>query len=243
MTDSTFHTLEYGTTTIEYHVVFAERTTLAIHVHPDSSVIVEAPEGTDLAVIQERVHKRAAWILRQQRNFERYSFDQPPREYVSGETHRYLGRQYRLKVLQSATSRESARMSRGRILVYVQDTQDRDRVKQLLENWYRKQAKRVFRERLDEWYPKVARFGIEYPELAVRRMRSRWGSCTPSGKITLNLKLLQLPKALIDYVIVHELAHRKHPNHSPAFYALLDRIMPDWRERRERLNAFISSAN
>ena len=242
MTDTNLQTLQYGTTTIEYEIVYAERRTLAIHVHPDLRVTVEAPSHTTSEVIEERVHNRAAWILRQQRNFARYGFDQPPREYVSGETHYYLGRQYRLKVLQSATSRESARMSRGRILVYVQDTQDRERVKHLLQEWYRKQAKRVFQERLDEWYPKVARFGIDYSELAVRRMKSRWGSCTPSGKITLNLKLIQVPKVCIDYVIVHELAHRKHPNHSSEFYTLLDKVMPDWRERKQRLIAFAASA-
>lgn len=235
------YTLQFGTTTIEYEVIYADRKTLAIHVHPDTRVIVEAPEHTDLALIEERVYKRAAWILRQQRTFEQYSFDQPPREYVSGETHYYLGRQYRLKVLQSATRRESARMSRGRILIYVQDTQNRERIKGLLEDWYRRQAKRVFQERLDEWYPKAARFGTDYPELAIRRMKSRWGSCTPSGKITLNLKLIQTPKVCIDYVIAHELCHRKEPNHGPAFYALLDRIMPDWRDRKQRLNTFTVS--
>lgn len=232
------HMLQYGTTTIEYQVIYADRTTLAIHVHPDLRVTVEAPPHTAPATIKERVRKRASWILRQQRNFELYGFDQPLREYVSGETHYYLGRQYRLKVLQSATSGESARMSRGRILIYVQDTQDHDRVKQLLENWYRKQARRVFQERLDEWYPKAARLGIEYTDMVIRRMKSRWGSCTPAGKITLNLKLIQMPKVCIDYVIVHELVHRKYPNHSPEFYALLDRIMPDWRERKERLKSF-----
>ncbi len=136
------HTLQYGTSTIAYRVRYTERTTLAIHVHPDARVTVEAPHGTDLAVIAERVHKRAPWILRQQRRFRHYVVEQPPREYVSGETHYYLGRQYRLKVLQSATRRESARMSRGRILIYVQDTHDRERVRRLLEGWYRKQAKR-----------------------------------------------------------------------------------------------------
>lgn len=243
VTDRMRHTVQYGTTTIEYEVTYTDRSTLAIHVHPDTHVTVEAPLNTDMMLIEARVLKRAAWILRRRRDFERYSFDQPPREYVSGETHYYLGRQYRLKVLQSATSRESARMSRGRILVHVQDTQNHERVKHLLEQWYRKQAKRVFRERLDEWYPKAARFDIAYPEITVRRMKSRWGSCTPAGKITLNLKLIQLPKTCIDYVIVHELCHRKHPDHSPSFYTLLTRIMPDWRERRQRLGSFVTFSN
>ncbi|NLF77128.1 MAG: M48 family metallopeptidase [Chloroflexi bacterium] len=233
------HQLQYGTTTVDYSLTYTQRKTLAIHVHPDLRVTVEAPLDSDFTQVEQKMHKRAGWILKQLRDFELYSFDLPPREYVSGETHRYLGRQYRLKVLQSATTRESARMDRGRILIYTRDTADPNRKKGLLEAWYRKQAKRVFQERLDEWFPKIEPYGMDYPTLMVRRMISRWGSCTGTGKITLNLKLIQLPRECIDYVIVHELCHLKEHNHSTAFYALLDRVMPDWRERRHKLNTFV----
>lgn len=234
-----YHTLQYGTRTIEYELTYTSRATLAIHVHPDRRVTVEAPDGSDLALIEQKIRKRAPWILRQQRDFEHAAGEQPARQYVSGETHRYLGRQYRLKVIQSATRRESARMSRGRLLVYARDPGNTQRVKTLIEAWYRKQAKRVFQERLAVWYPKVARFGIDLPVVMIRQMKSRWGSCTESGKITLNLKLIQMPKECIDYVIVHELCHLKEHNHSPAFYAMLDKIMPDWRDRRRKLNGML----
>ena len=235
---TTRHTLQYGTTTIDYELRFtATRKTLAVHVHPDTRVSVEAPEGSDPALIEQKVRKRAPWILRQQRDFARYAVDLPPREYVSGETHHYLGRQYRLKVVQSATSREIVKMSRGRIFVYVRDTTDRQQVKVLLEAWYRKQARRVFQARLDAVYPRLERYGIERPEVVIRRMKSRWGSCTAAGKITLNLKLIQMPRDGIDYVIVHELCHLKEHNHSVAFYALMDRVLPDWREWRDKLHA------
>jgi predicted metal-dependent hydrolase len=235
------HVLEYGTSTIEYELVYVPRKTLAIDVHPDLRVTVKAPEGSEFALVEQKVRKRAAWIIRQQRDFARYSFELPPRQYVSGETHRYLGRQYRLKVIQSATSKEIVKMYRGRLLVYVRALDDRGRVKPLVEAWYRKQAKRVFAERLAECYPRVERFGIEYPEFTVRRMKSRWGSCTASRRIMLNLKLIQMPKDCIAYVITHELCHLVEPNHSPAFYALLDRVMPDWRDRRLKLNVFVSN--
>ncbi|NLF75677.1 MAG: M48 family metallopeptidase [Chloroflexi bacterium] len=238
---TTRHTLIYGTTRIDYELTYSARKSLAIHVHPDQRVTVEAPEGSDFAQIEQRLRKRAAWIVKQQRQFASTVYDQPPHEYVSGETHRYLGRQYRLKVLQSATNKEGCWMSRGRILVYVRDVSDTARVKALLENWYRKQARRVFQERLDVWFPKLERYGIAYPEVVIRRMKSRWGSCTGAGKITLNLKLIQMPKECIDYIIVHELCHLKEHHHGKAFYALLDRVMPDWRERRHKLNTFVIS--
>lgn len=97
-------------------------------------------------------------------------------------------------------------------------------------------VKAVFQERLEACYPRVARFKVAYPALVVRRMKSRWGSCTAAGKITLNLKLIQMPKECIDYVVVHELCHLKEHNHSPAFYALLGKVMPDWEERKQKLN-------
>lgn len=104
--------MQYGDTNIHYELSYTDRQTLAIHVHPDLSVTVEAPLESEFPEIEKRLHKKAAWILRQQRNFRRYSFEIPPRQYVSGETHRYLGQQYRLKVLQSEDGKESVYMDR-----------------------------------------------------------------------------------------------------------------------------------
>ena len=230
------HSVQYGDTTINYNLTYAQRKTLAITVHPDLSVTVKAPEATDLADIEAKVCKRAAWILQQQRDLERYLPHLPPRQYVSGETHRYLGRQYRLKVIEDGA--ESIKHSRNYIYVRVQDRADTERIKGLLDDWYRAHAKQVFAERLAACYPKVEHLGIAYPDLIIRVMKSRWGSSSPSGKITLNIKLIQVPKAYIDYVIFHELCHLKEPNHSQRYYELLDRVLPDWRERREKLNAF-----
>jgi predicted metal-dependent hydrolase len=230
------HSVQYGDTTIHYNLTYAQRKTLAITVHPDLSVTVKAPQGTDLADIEAKVRKRAAWILQQQRDLERYLPHLPPRQYVSGETHRYLGRQYRLKVLEDGA--ESVKHGRSYIYISVQDKSDAERIKSLLDDWYRAHAKQVFAERLAACYPKVEHLGIAYPDLIIRVMKSRWGSSSPSGKIALNIKLIQVPKAYIDYVIFHELCHLKEPNHSQRYYELLDRVLPDWRDRREKLNSF-----
>ncbi len=232
------HTLQYGHTKIIYQLTYTDRETLAIHVHPDTSVSVEAPFDSDFTEIEKRVRKRAAWIVRQQRNFRRFSVAFPPRQYVSGETHRYLGRQYLLKVIQIESGEETVRLDRERIYVSTRHKTDPTRVKKLLTEWYRSQARRVFTERVGEWFPRFERFGITRPQVVVRNMQSRWGSCTAGGKITLNLKLIQVPRPLIDYVIVHEMSHLVEHRHSQAFYKLLGRLMPDWEKRREKLNAF-----
>lgn len=228
--------VEYGSSSICYEVSYAPRKTLAISVHPDLRVTVKAPQGSALPDIEDRVWKRADWILKQQRELEIYLPHLPPRQYVSGETHRYLGRQYRLKVLDS--EEEFVKLTRSFIYVNVRDKTDIPRVQRLLDDWYRGQAQQVFQERLEACFPRMKRFGVDCPELEVRVMRSRWGSTSPLGKMRLNVKLIKVPKTYIDYVIFHELCHLVEPNHGQRYYELLDRVLPDWRERREKLNTF-----
>jgi predicted metal-dependent hydrolase len=236
VSEGTAHSVQYGTAAIDYTLTYRARKTLAISVHPDLRVEVTAPQGTELAEVEARVLKRAAWILRQQRDYRRYLPHLPPRQYVSGETHRYLGRQYRLKVIEG--EEDGVKLTRGRLLVQVQDRADRERVKALLDAWYRRQARRVFRERLDACYPRAQRLGAPYPAIDVRVLRTRWGSCNAPDRIVLNLKLIQVPEPYIDYVVMHELCHLVERNHGPRFQELFDRAMPDWRERKRGLDEY-----
>lgn len=227
--------VQFGATAIEFELTYSARKTLALHVFPDGSVIVDAPVGSAWDEVEQKVLKRAAWIVRQQRQFQEYASPKGlPRRYVSGETYRYLGRQYRLKIVEQ--SRDRVVLTRGYLTVSLHDTSDKRRIAQLVAKWYRSRAQVVLKERLDQCYPRVAPLGIPYPELAIRDMKSRWGSCTATGRILLNLKLIQVPKDLIDYALLHELCHLREHNHSRAFYALMDRVLADWRERRQRLN-------
>ena len=234
MTDQ--HSLDYGSSTIRYELSRAARKTLEISVHPDLRVTVTAPEDSEMDRIEDKVKKRARWIIKQQQQFERYLPHLPPRQYVSGETHRYLGRQYRLKVVDSVP--EQVKLSRGYLHVDTRDKTNTQKVQQLLDEWYRKQARRVFAEQLQACFSRVEHLEVPYPEIAIRAMKTRWGSCDGVGKITLNIKLIQVPKVYIDYVIAHELCHLKEHNHSKHFYRLLDRVMPDWERRKSELDTF-----
>jgi len=232
----TVHNIQYGTTTIEYELSYARRKTLGITVHPDQRVTVRAPQGSPLAEVEAVVRKKGGWIIKKQQHFETYPPALPPRRYVSGETHLYLGRGYRLKVIEDKD--EGVKLTHGRFFLQVRDKTGLERKKKLLGTWYRQRAKIIFPERLEAVYPLAARHGIPYPELKIRLMKRRWGSCSTKGTILLNLRLIQTPKVCIDYVLLHELAHLKVPHHNAAFYALLDRMMPDWRKRRGELNWF-----
>ena len=228
--------LEYGTQIISYELNYAERKTLTISVHPDLTVTVVAPEGNSPTDVEVRLRKRAAWIVKKQRQYEKYLPHLPPRQYVSGESHRYLGRQYRLKVRENQG--EGVEVGRDYIYVDAPDKADTEHVQRLLDAWYLDCARETFTERLGACFPKMRHAGIPYPKLSIRAMSSRWGSTSPSGRITLNVKLIQVPRAYIDYVIYHELCHLQEPNHGPGYYQLLYRVLPDWRERREKLNGF-----
>ena len=227
-------TLTYGTETIRYEVRFlASRQTLAIEVHPDSRVLVRAPVGCPEGVIAARVRKRAAWISRQLAEFERYRPRTPARQYVTGESHLYLGRQYRLKVLRGDTA--SVKLARGQLLVSLPGDADQDRVKALLHRWYLDRARAVFGEVLDNSLPRFK--GIARPRLIVRVMQSRWGSLSRAGNMTLNVNLVRAPRSCIEYVVTHELCHTRHRDHDAKFFQLLGQMMPDWENRKRKLEA------
>ena len=226
------HEVKFGTKPIHFVLKRTGRGTLAITVKPDTSVVVTAPRGVGEDVVRARVRKRGMWIRRQQEYFTQFLPKLPPRRYVSGETHRYLGRQYRLRVAEGPA--ESAKL-RGRF-IEVETTRkgDSGQVRRLVEAWYVLHARLRFARSLAEC---LGRFHgrVRPPQLRLRRMPKRWGSWTPRGIIYLNPELVLAPVSCIDYVVTHELCHLAHAAHRPAFYALLRRVMPDWEERKDRL--------
>jgi predicted metal-dependent hydrolase len=225
--------LRWGERTISYHLSLEHRGDLTITVHPDLRVTVRAPDSKSTDKIQRRVHAKRAWIVRQLDDFQQYHPLPEPRRFVAGETHWYLGRQYRLRL---ANGPPSVRVSAGRIIVAVRDPAISSSVVAMLQEWYKARARIVFGERLGEILQGMRRFSRTNPRLRVRAMKVRWGSCTPNGTITLNTELVRASKSSIDYVIVHELCHLIVPTHSPRFFRLLDNCMPEWRKQRERLN-------
>lgn len=234
MLDGAVHSVQYGAETIHFGLKHTSRRSLAISVLPDLSVAVTAPHGSPLALIKKKVQKRAPWILKQQDYFKAYLPKQPPRQYVSGETHLYLGRQYRLNVFES--DKESVKLRGSYIHIGVKNRSDTSRAKTLLEGWLLAHAREQFERRLEACWERLRRQGVvPLPMLRLRRMQKRWGTCTRNGVIYLTPSLVKAPASCIDYVIVHELCHLKHAHHGKAFYDMLRRAMPDWEQRKMRL--------
>ncbi len=226
--------IEFGSTRIAFTVSRRKRSTLEIAVEPDASVVVAAPLDATPEDIAAKVRKRAAWVQRQQRFFEQYLPRTPERRYVAGETHRYLGRQYRLKVVFG--QEQKVQRIPGFLVVYSRRPDASDTTKTLLEQWYRDRARVKFIERLEV---NLARFpdseAFRPRGIVIRQLRKRWGSMSPGMRLLLNRRLIEAPLDAIDYVITHELCHIAEPHHGPAFFALLDEVLPDWPKRKERL--------
>ncbi len=228
------HTYKYGTTLINYKLIKAKRKTMVITVYPNKEVVVKVPEGKTENEINDKLNKKAAWITKQLKYFDSLPPIPEARKFVSGETHRYLGKQYRLKILK-ADSKQVV-LKGGYIYISLPDTTDKKGIEKLLKRWYRTHAKKRFENYLSESFMGMKKYGIPYPNLVIREMKTCWGSCNKSGKITLNLNLIKHSSLCIHYVIVHELCHLKYHNHSRDFYKLLKKVIPDWERRKYKLN-------
>lgn len=228
--------VSYGQSRFDVKISYRDLDRLTVNVHPDQTVTAVAPSGQPWDRIQARLEARAGWIAKQVRHFEQFKPSPVPRRYVSGESVLYLGKQYRLRVRKA--DKDTVRLIGPYLLVQTRDT-EAAKVKSLVQAWYRGRANEVLRVRLNRCLERTSSLGLAEPQLCLRRMRTRWGSCTASGTVALHPDLVMVPSQCIDYVIVHELCHRKVLRHDQRFYRLLDRYQPDWKARKARLDQFV----
>jgi predicted metal-dependent hydrolase len=210
-------------------------TRVAIHVEPDARVLVDAPDTAPLAEVLTAVKKRARWISQHVGAARARLAHVLPREYVSGESLHYLGRRYRLKVIVNADATVEARM-RGAFITVTAPEHAPSTIKSALDAWYRQRARELFADRLAAVAAPL-HWVKELPPTRLQFMTVQWGSCSPSGRITLNPLLVKVPRDCIDYVLLHELCHLLHHNHSPKFYQTLQRHMPNWRVVKKKLDS------
>ena len=198
---SSFHSLRRGDHTISFELVRSDRRTLGLTVGRDGSVVARAPRRAREADVLRWVAGHAEWILRRQRAAAERALAMPPRRFVDGETHLYLGREYRLTVAHDATARSAAarvRLGDGELLVTVDGDASPERVEELLDAWYLRRARRRFPERLDACWATFPAGGRARPALRVRRMRMRWGSMSPRGSMSLRVDLIRAPEECLD---------------------------------------------
>lgn len=227
--------IQFGSKKIEFFVEYSARKTLGITVTPESDVLVKAPIDSSIDKIKEKILKKAAWILKQQSFFLSFQPKTPARSYVGGETHLYLGRQYLLKI--ESSKKDSVKLKGKFIEVH---TSDKSRVKGLVKEWYLLHAKSKFKEIAQPLIEKFKKHKVEPDSIVFREMPTRWGSCTPKGKIILNPELIKAPKGCIEYVIIHELCHLIYHYHTQKFIDLQTKEMPDWEKWKSKLEKLLA---
>ena len=230
------YSVKYGEKMIEFEVERKNVENINLKVKPDMTVVVSANSKVPLDYILNFVRQKAPWIMK---NIGYFKDVQPEyklvKEYVSGESFKYLGKQYRLKV--EGSLEESVRYYQGFIELTVKNKKDAVRKKKLIDKWYREKAVKKFSESLKRIYPLVQNYGIQYPQIQIKTMKARWGSCLEDkNTIVLNRELIKAPKFCIDYVVLHELVHFKYRNHDAEFYNFMTSLMPDWKQRKEILD-------
>jgi len=224
----------FGLTTIKYSVNYAERKTLRIEVSPEGTTSVKAPLNTSSSLIEEKIKKRAGWILKQQNYFKSLGIKTPERRYISGESHLYLGKQYLLRV---SEGKPNSIKYKGRYFEIV--CSPKSKAEGLMKEWYREHSKVKFSEIAEPIIQRFKKYDIEPTSLFIQEMATRWGSCTNKGKIILNTELIKAPRPCIEYVITHELCHLLHRSHTKDFYDLLSTEMPDWKRWKNKLEVFM----
>ena len=204
---------------------------LNLRIRADGSVYISASPRVPVGVIDDFVRANGARICTAMARFaEAARQAPPPRQYEDGELLPLLGQTLPLRL---AAGAPGAVQDGGELRQTVPDPDDFAARERVAAQFYDAQCRAVFGEGMAEAVPRFAPFGVETPALRIRTMKSRWGSCIPAkGIVTLNRRLIEHPRACIEYVAVHELCHFLEANHSPRFYGWLDAMLPDWRARR-----------
>lgn len=199
---------------------------------PDGRVRVAAPSRMSTEAIRLAVIGKLGWIKKHQTKFAAQE-RQSPREYITGETHYYQGKRYRLNI-QLHDGRSAVLLRHGTLELHVSPDHGSDYREALLYNWYRRQMKLQLPELVAKWEQIIA---VQVSEYGIKRMKTRWGTCNPAARrIWLNLELTKKPVHCLEYIIVHELVHLLEKHHNDRFKALMDQYLPLWRRYREELN-------
>lgn len=228
--------IQYGTTTIPYSISYSSRRkNAAIAVYPTKEVEIRVPSKTKPEAIRRLMQNKAHWVIKNIEWFNQFQYVSAEKEYVNGETFLYLGRQYRLKIIKSQ-DRPIARL-RGRyfevsVPANIFEKKKTELVKEALFSWYKTHAEEIILEVAIKYSKKL---GVQTPDVKVKYQLKRWGSCTRSNVLNINLQIAMAPMSQIEYVVAHELCHLKYKNHSYDFWQLLRIIMPDYELRKENL--------
>ena len=200
---------------------------------PNGRVRVAAPLRLSDDAVRPAVIGKLGWIRKQQAKFAAQP-RQSEREMVSGESHYFLGRRYRLRVIEHHGAGKVALRNKSTMDLYVRPESDAEQRRRVLQRWYREQLKALILPLLEKWQPSI---GVQVADWGIKQMKTKWGACTiKARRIWMNLELAKKPVRCIEYIIVHELVHLLERHHSDRFTAYMNQFLPPWRRYRAELN-------
>lgn len=211
---------------LEYEIKFSKRKTLNITVERDRKIIVRAPHNLSLEKIEEIVQSKRQWLKEKINHAQKYPVDTKPKEFISGETLLYLGRNYQLLVVDEAI--EGIEFNQRFRISKV----NQEKANKLFKAWYMKQA-------LIKIEPMATMFaknlGVKFNEFKTSQMKYRWGSCTPNNNIIFNWRIIKAPIYVLEYLVAHELVHLIEDNHTPRFWNILSIQVPNYQKAKNWL--------
>ncbi|MBC8490291.1 MAG: M48 family metallopeptidase [Bacteroidetes bacterium] len=211
---------------INYTVKYSNRKTLAIIVERDKSILVRAPKDYDENKIEKAVNKKRFWLYQKLNHSQKYSDFRSPREFVSGESFLYLGKRYNLDIVEKEING-----------IYFSNKFEISKSSQsnasdLFIKWYRQKAKELIIPKVEEY---AKNLGVKYDRIFIKDLKFRWGSCSPKKNLNFNWRLIKAPINVLNYVIVHELAHLIEPNHNDDFWNIIKIQIPKYIKAKEWL--------
>lgn len=219
---------------IEYTFERKEVRNINLRIRHDSSVYISAPAKVSAETVENFIVSRTDYIFKALDSFSRKEPPKTEMQYISGENVTFLGRNMRIKI--EKDSHEYVSCDGIYVYIHVKRPDYYNRKRNLFNAWIDSQCMTVFMDMMHQVHKKFEPYNIKLPQLKIRNMTSRWGSCQPSKEIvTLNKRLIESPKNCIEYVVTHEFCHLIHPNHSRNFYSLLQVMLPDWKESKNFL--------
>lgn len=228
-------TIQIGGRTITYELIRKKVKNINLHVKADGRIIISASNRVSKKYIEDFIVRKADWI---EKSLERFENREPGsnHEFEPGEGSiiKLLGMQYQLHI--TASTENYIELTDTEIRIHTKYPKDQKKIGSLWDKWYKEFIKGVFYQVVKAVHPKFLSYKIPMPDIKIRKMKARWGSCAVyDSRITLNTALIHAPLVCIEYVAAHELTHFIHPNHSTRFYAMLGSIMPDYKERKKLL--------
>lgn len=220
----------YENRLIQCKVILHQRKNITIKVDAGGQVTVLAPPGTSKKVIREQVQSKAGWIIKQIDYFN--NLELKTLQYIEGELFLYLGCEYPLHLeMDPCLDTIEVRLDRDKLVVLT-STGNRGIIREVMEAWYRQQAREKIMERLACYENRIARVP---GRITIKSQKCRWGSCSARGNLNFNWRIVMAPERVLDYVVVHELCHLIEFNHSRKFWSLVAQVIPDYKESQEWL--------